>query len=60
MRLAFCTFDEQSPTRKAMRRRMFATLLAVCPLGLGIVWMILDSDRLGWHDRMSHMYLRNY
>jgi uncharacterized RDD family membrane protein YckC len=60
MRLAFCTFDEQSPTRKAVRRRMFATLLAVCPLGLGLVWMILDSDRLGWHDRMSHMYPRGY
>jgi uncharacterized RDD family membrane protein YckC len=60
MRLAFCTFDGQSPTRKAVRRRLFATLLAVCPLGLGLVWMILDSDRLGWHDRMSHMYPRNY
>jgi uncharacterized RDD family membrane protein YckC len=60
MRLAFCTFDDQSPTRKAVRRRLFATLLAICPLGLGLVWMILDSDRLGWHDRMSHMYPRNY
>jgi uncharacterized RDD family membrane protein YckC len=59
-RLAFCTFDEQSPTRKAVRRRMFATLLAICPLGLGLVWMVLDSDRLGWHDRMSRMYPRKY
>jgi uncharacterized RDD family membrane protein YckC len=60
VRVAFCTFDERSPKRKFMRRRMIATLLAICPLGLGLVWMVLDSDRLGWHDRMSHMYPRKY
>ena len=27
---------------------------------LGLVWMLLDSDRLGWHDRMSRMYPRAY
>jgi uncharacterized RDD family membrane protein YckC len=60
MRLAFCTFNEKSPTRKALRRRLVSTALAACPLGLGLVWMALDSDRLGWHDRMSRMYLRSY
>jgi hypothetical protein len=60
MRLAFCTFNEKSPTRKALRRRLVSTALAACPLGLGLVWTALDSDRLGWHDRMSRMYLRSY
>jgi hypothetical protein len=60
LRLAFCTFDEKSPTRKALRRRLVSTALAACPLGLGLVWTALDSDRLGWHDRMSRMYLRMY
>ncbi|HEY5214513.1 MAG TPA: RDD family protein [Acidobacteriaceae bacterium] len=59
-RIAFCTFQEKSPTRKAMRRRLFSTALAACPLGLGLVWTALDSDRLGWHDRMSRMYPRSY
>jgi uncharacterized RDD family membrane protein YckC len=60
MRIAFCTYDEDSPKRKAIRRRVFSTLLAAGPLGLGLVWAVLDSDRLGWHDRMSRMYPRNY
>ncbi len=59
-RIAFCTFQEKSPTRKAMRRRLASTALAACPLGLGLVWTALDSDRLGWHDRMSRMYPRSY
>jgi uncharacterized RDD family membrane protein YckC len=60
MRLAFCTFSESNPTRKAMRLRLLSTALAACPLGLGLLWTALDSDRLGWHDRMSRMYPRNY
>jgi uncharacterized RDD family membrane protein YckC len=59
-RIAFCTFGEKSPTRKALRRRMVSTALAACPLGLGLLWTALDSDKLGWHDRMSRMYPRSY
>ena len=59
-RVAFCTFREGNPSRRALRRRMVSTALATCPLGLGLVWMLLDSDRLGWHDRMSRMYPRAY
>ena len=60
MRIAFCTYDENSPKRKAIRRRLFSTLLAAGPLGLGLLWAVLDSDKLGWHDRMSRMYPRSY
>jgi uncharacterized RDD family membrane protein YckC len=59
-RVAFCTFREGNPSRRALRRRMVSTALAACPLGLGLVWMVLDGDRLGWHDRMSRMYPRAY
>jgi uncharacterized RDD family membrane protein YckC len=59
-RLAFCTFKEESPSRRAVRRRIFSTLLAVTPLGLGLLWMAMDTDRLGWHDRLSKMYPRHY
>jgi uncharacterized RDD family membrane protein YckC len=59
-RVAFCTFRENNPSRKAIRRRMISTALAACPLGLGLVWMVLDGDGLGWHDRMSRMYPRAY
>jgi hypothetical protein len=43
-----------------MRRRIWLTLLAACPLGLGLLWMAMDYDHLGWHDRMSKMYPREY
>jgi hypothetical protein len=59
-RMAFCTFGEDNPSRKAIRRRLISVALAACPLGLGLVWMVMDSDGLGWHDRMSRMYPRAY
>ena len=60
VRIALCTFNDESPTRSAKRRRILATLVAACPLGLGLIWMALDNDRLGWHDRISRMYPRAY
>jgi uncharacterized RDD family membrane protein YckC len=59
-RIALCTFAEASPTRRAMRRRLLAMLMAVCPLGLGMLWAWMDDDRLAWHDRISRMYQRMY
>jgi uncharacterized RDD family membrane protein YckC len=59
-RLGLCTFAETNPSRSEVRRRLWATAMAVAPLGLGLLWMALDSDRLGWHDRISRMYPRAY
>jgi uncharacterized RDD family membrane protein YckC len=59
-RIGLCTFSDDNPTRAAMRRRIFAQFVAVCPLGLGVLWIVLDDDALGWHDRISRMYQRAY
>jgi uncharacterized RDD family membrane protein YckC len=59
-RIGLCTFEDDNPTRAAMRRRILATVLAACPLGIGFLWALLDDDGLGWHDRISHMYQRSY
>ena len=59
-RIGLCTFGDRNPTRKAMRGRMLATILAAAPLGLGLLWAWMDEDRLGWHDRISRMYQRGY
>ena len=59
-RIALCTFADDNPSRKAMRMRVLATLLAACPLGVGLLWGFLDDEELGWHDRMSRMYQRGY
>jgi uncharacterized RDD family membrane protein YckC len=60
-RVGLCMFADANPTRKQMRRRvLLAQMLAICPLGLGLLWVLLDDDRLGWHDRISRMYQRVY
>jgi len=59
-RIGLCTFTDENPTRAAMRKRLLAQAIAVCPLGLGVLWALLDDDRLGWHDRISRMYQRAY
>jgi uncharacterized RDD family membrane protein YckC len=59
-RIGLCTFSDENPTRSAMRRRIFAAVLAACPIGIGFLWAWLDDDGLGWHDRISRMYQRSY
>ena len=59
-RIALCTFDDENPTRRAIRRRGLAMLLSACPLGLGFLWAALDEDRLAWHDRIARTYPRSY
>jgi uncharacterized RDD family membrane protein YckC len=59
-RIALCTFEDANPTRKELQNRIPATALALLPLGLGIIWALLDEDRLGWHDRMTRTYQRSY
>jgi len=59
-RIALCTFDDENPTRAAIRRRVLAVLLSTCPLGIGLLWAALDEDRLSWHDRICRIYQRTY
>ena len=59
-RIGLCTFTDENPTRTQMRRRVLAFLVSACPLGLGLFWSWIDTDRLGWHDRLSRMYQRSY
>jgi uncharacterized RDD family membrane protein YckC len=56
--IALCTFDDQSPTRAQLRRRLGAMVLSLLPVGLGVVWSIFDEDQMSWHDRYSQTYLR--
>jgi len=59
-RIAFCTFNDDNPTRAAIRRRILATFLLPVLLGSVFLWAWLDDDGLGWHDRISRMYQRSY
>ncbi|MDN5870083.1 MAG: RDD family protein [Nitrococcus sp.] len=33
--------------------RFVAALLAWLPLGMGVLWLLVDRDRLTWQDRLS-------
>jgi uncharacterized RDD family membrane protein YckC len=57
-RVSLCTFDDQSPTRAQVRRRLASLLVSVVPVGLGVAWAIFDDSHLMWHDRLSRTYLR--
>ena len=59
-RIALCTFADENPSRKDLQNRIPATALALLPLGLGMLWALLDEDKLGWHDRMTRTYQRTY
>ncbi len=58
--IALCTFADENPTRKEMQNRVGATALALLPAGLGLLWALLDENKLGWHDRMTRTYQRSY
>jgi uncharacterized RDD family membrane protein YckC len=59
-KIALCTFDDENPTRRAMRTRIAALLLSALPLGLGFLWVFFDEDSLSWHDRITQTYQRSY
>lgn len=59
-KIGLCTLSDENPTRSAMRKRILAQVAAAAPLGLGLLWSLLDEDGLGWHDRLSRMYQRAY
>jgi uncharacterized RDD family membrane protein YckC len=40
-------------TRDALVRLGWAAL-CLAPAGAGLLWMLLDRDRLTWYDRLSH------
>ncbi len=56
--IALSTFDDLSPTRAQLRRRLGSMALSLAPVGLGFAWSIFDDDHLTWHDRISQTYLR--
>lgn len=59
-KIALCTFDDENPSRTAMRARIAALLLSALPLGLGFLWSVFDEDGLCWHDRITETYQRSY
>jgi uncharacterized RDD family membrane protein YckC len=56
--ISLCTFNDEQPTRARLFARLGALPLSLAPLGLGVLWILFDEDRLSWHDRISRTYQR--
>ncbi|MGI9329250.1 MAG: RDD family protein [Gammaproteobacteria bacterium] len=33
--------------------RLLASLVSLAPAGLGLLWILVDADKLAWHDRLT-------
>jgi len=55
--LKLAAFDREPIGRRLRRARALAWMLSAFPLGLGIVWALLDEDTLCWHDRITRTYV---
>lgn len=51
------TFGGKPASLRQRRRRILSQYLSVLPLGMGLVWALVDIDQLCWHDRISQTYL---
>lgn len=56
--LELCTFAGTETTAQARQTRALASALSGVSMGLGYAWALMDEDRMGWHDRISHTHVR--
>lgn len=49
--------DLAMPSKSQARGRYWAAVLAALPLGLGLLAIVWDRRRRGWHDRMAGTYV---
>ncbi len=52
-RLRVVRSDGAALTLSDALKRLLGALLSWLPLGLGYLWILVDRDRLAWHDRLS-------
>ena len=56
--LELACIDGSVPKRRQRRLRLLASCLSAASLMLGYAWVLLDENRLCWHDRITRTYLR--
>jgi uncharacterized RDD family membrane protein YckC len=54
--LRLVDFDGRSPRRDRRIVRQFAGLLSLLSAGVGLVWALVDEERLTWHDHISKTF----
>ena len=54
--LRLVTFDGDEPTAQDRFMRVAWGVFSVLPLGLGLLWALVDQERLTWHDLLSKTF----
>lgn len=54
--LRLLNFDGHMPTRHQRFCRLAGACLSVVAAGLGLLWAMVDEERLTWHDHMSKTF----
>jgi len=52
-RMRIVRTDGGRPTLGEATIRYFAAILSWAAFGLGFLWILLDKERMAWHDRLS-------
>ena len=55
--LRLLTFDGVPPTRDQRLRRLCWSVISILPAGLGLLWALVDEEKLSWHDHSSKTFL---
>jgi uncharacterized RDD family membrane protein YckC len=54
--LQLVDFDGNPPSQKRRYLRLFGSVLSFLAAGVGLIWALVDEDRLTWHDHMSSTF----
>ena len=54
--LQLVDFDGNPPSQSRRYQRLLGSLLSLLAAGIGLVWSLLDEDRLTWHDHISNTF----
>jgi len=58
--LRLLNFDGHIPDRDERIQRMFGSFLSYAVGGLGMVWAMVDEEKLAWHDHISKTFPTPY
>jgi uncharacterized RDD family membrane protein YckC len=49
-------FDGNPPSRERRYQRLLGSFISALAGGIGLIWALVDEDRLTWHDHMSSTF----
>jgi len=56
-KVGLSTFKGQAPNWRHRRSWVIGLYFSTASLGMGLLWSLVDVDRLCWHDRISHTFV---